>query len=300
MKFSKKIDAKILSSQTLLTREIVFHKAKIRDEKVESFKSNFVFLTKQTNGEAGTHASNISRNGEESEEDELLREPNFYLYPRGRLQELLEWKDTRKVGSGLQNLGNTCFLNSALQCLLYAPALNNFFQSREHSRSCRILGFCSMCEMERLSLQCSQSKGPVAPKKIIGNLKSEFFRPCSPAFFFDVNACISEISKLLRFGRQEDSHEFLRCLLDAMQSNCAHGFPKLGQRELDTSVISQIFGGYLQSQVKCSNCGHESNKIDPFMDISLEIKGASSLQEAFQLFTAPEILDHDNKYKCSK
>ena len=37
------------------------------------------------------------------------------------------------VGAGLQNMGNTCYLNASLQCLTYTPPLANYMLSREHS-----------------------------------------------------------------------------------------------------------------------------------------------------------------------
>lgn len=53
-------------------------------------------------------------------------------------------------------------------------------------------------------------------------------------------------------------------------------------------------------QVKCIECGFESNTEDPFLDISLEITRASTLEKALQRFTATEYLEGDNKYKCPK
>jgi ubiquitin carboxyl-terminal hydrolase 36/42 len=65
-----------------------------------------------------------------------------------------------------------------------------------------------------------------------------------------------------------------------------------------TSFIYRIFGGRIRSQVKCKQCGYESNTYDPFLDLSLEITHASSVEAALQRFTAGEVLDGSNKYKC--
>ena len=51
----------------------------------------------------------------------------------------LTWKSVRGVGPGLVNLGNTCFLNSVIQCLTYTPPLTNYLLSGEHKKKCKLL-----------------------------------------------------------------------------------------------------------------------------------------------------------------
>lgn len=60
--------------------------------------------------------------------------PQRILFPPEKI--CMDWQQTQSVGVGLQNLGNTCFLNSTLQCLTYTPPLANYMLSLEHTQSC--------------------------------------------------------------------------------------------------------------------------------------------------------------------
>ena len=67
----------------------------------------------------------------------------------------------------------------------------------------------------------------------------------------------------------------------------------------ETTIVHRIFGGYTQSQVKCQ-CGYESNTFEPFLDLSVEITQANSVEKALAQFCAPEHLTGDNKYMCAR
>ena len=67
----------------------------------------------------------------------------------------------------------------------------------------------------------------------------------------------------------------------------------------ETTFIHRIFGGYLRSQIRCTNCNYKSNTYDPFLDLALEVNKKDSVEKAFKDFTREETLDADNQWKCS-
>lgn len=207
----------------------------------------------------------------------------------------------RKYGGplGLKNLGNSCYLNSVLQCLTYTPPLANFCLNNLHSSSCDVTSEpdkkrdCPFCILE---------------KRIVRSLSIDLTLD-SPAKIVN---CLRIFAEHFKCGRQEDAHEFLRYVIDACHNTCLR-LKKLQQQRVrkningsvgesfgGNTIVKEIFGGSLQSQVKCLSCGTESNKVDDIMDICLEISNCSSVKDAMKRFFEAEILDGNNKYKCER
>ena len=104
----------------------------------------------------------------------------------------------------------------------------------------------------------------------------------------------------MRLGLQEDAHEFLRYFIDALVKCSLHGYESIDPASKGTTLLHQIFGGSLCSEIKCQNCGYSSKTYDPLLDFSLEIRNCNSLESAFRRFTETELLVKNNRYKCEK
>ncbi|KFQ21331.1 Ubiquitin carboxyl-terminal hydrolase 42, partial [Mesitornis unicolor] len=202
--------------------------------------------------------------------------PERDLYPPQKI--CMAWQQTRSVGAGLCNLGNTCFVNSVLQCLTYTPPLANYLLSREHSRSCAEQGFCMMCTMEaHVEEVLSGSGSVIEPVTVICELP--------------------RIGDHFQLGTQEDAHEFLCYAVNAMQRACSSGSSNWDTSSQARTLIDQIFGGFLRSRVTCFSCQAISDTYEVFRDILLDIKAASSVTAALEAFVKPEQL---HGYKCSR
>ncbi|KAJ6515632.1 Usp36 protein, partial [Mycena sanguinolenta] len=191
------------------------------------------------------------------------------------------WPANCRPASGLYNSGNTCFLNSALQCLLHTPPLLRMLN--EHSQSkCRVKAgiFCMACSLQRVAEQ-AQKGNPFVPVAVSGKLQV--------------------IAKHMRKGRQEDSHEFLRYAIDALQKSCLAGLPpKIDPLLAETTWVHKIFGGRLRSRVSCHDCGYNSDTFDSILDLSLDIHNMNGVREALRKFVHPDTLKGADKYKCEK
>ncbi|CAE6420570.1 unnamed protein product [Rhizoctonia solani] len=197
----------------------------------------------------------------------------------------MDWPTRTPRHPGFNNHGNTCFLNSVLQCLLHTTPLLNIVLSHEHSKA----GFCMICLLRELSRSSFLNK-----KRGTGMIMSN----------------LNKIAKGMRQGRQEDAHEFLRYSVDALQrsalavyssTSSKHPNPnKIPHALAETSWVHAIFGGRLRSRVSCRTCHHCSDTFDSLLDLSVEINRSYNLLHALGQFVKPEILSGEDAYRCEK
>ncbi|KAK9833003.1 hypothetical protein WJX74_004016 [Apatococcus lobatus] len=162
---------------------------------------------------------------------------------------------------GLTNLGNTCFFNSALQVLSAAPAMQKHFQPAVIQGSGGVTG-ALLDVIQGVAAQEGEKGGAFNPKQLL--------------------TAICKVAPRFKGRQQQDSHELLVELLDALESE-----EKAARKRLRTkgdapategflekapqTYVEQTFGGQLASTVTCKGCCHSSRTLESFLDLSLPI-----------------------------
>lgn len=116
-----------LNCQKYLTDQIEFTPALRPDSHFEQLKEKYQPINKMNEDTPSLTLTTPPANE--------IPQPGKVLYNSESLH--MKWSNPHPIGSGLCNLGNTCFLNSVLQCLTYTPPLYNYLLSNHHKTNCK-------------------------------------------------------------------------------------------------------------------------------------------------------------------
>uniref|UniRef100_A0A7S2SMU4 ubiquitinyl hydrolase 1 n=1 Tax=Mucochytrium quahogii TaxID=96639 RepID=A0A7S2SMU4_9STRA len=181
---------------------------------------------------------------------------------------------------GLCNLGNTCFMSAALQCLLHTDILKEYFISGSYILDINKVSKIgtggvlaeAYADLVR-GVWGAQSPAPwIAPRR---------FKKAMGAFDSRFNAF-----------EQQDSQELLSSLLDGLSEDL-NRIKKKTYVELkdsdgreddqvarewwdnhlrrELSIITALFSGQFKSLLECCECGYQSARFEPFNCLSLSL-----------------------------
>jgi ubiquitin C-terminal hydrolase len=196
---------------------------------------------------------------------------------------------------GLQNVGNTCFLNAVVQVLRNIKSFKEFILTtkiiegtpgEELIHTMRIL----FTKMERCDVVI-----PMNFNQIIQKLSQQYG------------------NSQFRGLRQNDSHELLIFILDliyeaaAKQPNynvnttCPMIKTWNNHFKAEGNFISNHMFCQSYDQIICDNCHHISYSYHPMLTVTLALPEHNcTLEECLDKYRSTQILDDQNRYKCEK
>lgn len=209
--------------------------------------------------------------------------------------------------AGLRNIGNTCFMNSILQCLSCTKLLKEYVMSRSYAKDINQEGKLINAFSNLITKIWSSSSA------VDVSMFKDIFQRLAPQF---------------AGYEQHDAQEFLRFLVDKLHTdvNRVHtkpkNLPELNDNLSDSALASEhwkrylmsensyildLFCGQLKSTLECLVCGNKSVTFEIFWDVSLPLPAACSsynssisINNILTSFTQEEILDNREKPKCSR
>ena len=184
---------------------------------------------------------------------------------------------------GLTNLGNSCYMNSSLQCIFAIKELTNYFlyyYKDEDLNKNNILGTGGALTLGYINLLLN----------INNTTNNEYYTP--DIFKIILGLC----SKKYEGNQQEDAHEFLIYLLDMLhedlnkvtnkptihENNCNINNMNMSDEEKslrdwnkflkrNQSLLVDLFYGQYKSCVVCPQCNFKSVNFNSFLSLELPI-----------------------------
>jgi len=206
---------------------------------------------------------------------------------------------------GLSNLGNTCFMNSALQCLSNVPPLTDYFKSEKYKS-----------ELNRHNPLGMGGRLAEEYAHLIKTLWSGQHSSMAPR---DFKMSVSQFAPRFSGYQQHDSQELVSFLIDGLHEdlNRITNKPYIeikeagdrpmaevaeeswqNHRKRNDSIVVDTLHGLFRSTVDCPECPRISVTFDPFCYLSLPLP--AKRERVVECFYVPLNMSEEiTKYKVS-
>ena len=166
--------------------------------------------------------------------------------------------------TGLSNVGNTCFMNSALQILTHCDELTQFALSHNFTNK------LSQVYKQYLA-EYNSTRNSFAPHKLKSTMGQKF--------------------RLFSGYGQQDSHEFMINFLDYLEED----LKKESIPDHLKNIVSELFDCRMKTVIKSLESAERSTKEDPvrFLSVSIPSKKQITLEDCLMQFIGKEEIGED-------
>ena len=222
--------------------------------------------------------------------DKIKEKTKTELVPVGRV------KSANGGICGLQNLGNTCFFNSAVQCLMHTDMLTDYFLDTDWT-----------VDISKTNPLGTKGVLATAYYRLLQAVYSGKYRHVAPG---EMRKTLIKFAPNFDSYSQQDAQELLLFLLDGIHEdlNRIKSKPVIdnvegdGTNDVETakiawerhkmrndSIVVDLFHGQLKSHLKCPDCNGETVVFDPYASVSLPVPQKAKRTPKFYFIPADNL-----------